>query len=62
MVLPYLKGFDIIKCGFAYCSDISIVVLLYSDIVGKCKVDREVVKGPRGPIVMIVETIQCKVD
>ena len=27
-----------------------------------CKVAREVVEGPRGPIVMIVETIQCKVD
>jgi hypothetical protein len=24
------QGFDIIKCGFLYCSDISIVVLLYS--------------------------------
>ena len=28
----------------------------------ECKVAREVVEGPRGPIVMIVETIQCKVD
>jgi hypothetical protein len=27
-----------------------------------CKVAREVVEGPRGPIVMIVDTIQCKVD
>jgi hypothetical protein len=30
--------------------------------VGICKVDREVVGGPRGPIVIIVEVIQCKVD
>jgi hypothetical protein len=28
----------------------------------RCKVAREVVEGPIGPIVMIVETIQCKVD
>jgi hypothetical protein len=27
-----------------------------------CKVAREVVGGPRGPIVIIVEVIQCKVD
>ena len=27
-----------------------------------CKVAREVVEGPRGPIVIIVEVIQCKVD
>jgi hypothetical protein len=26
MVLPYLKGLIIIKCDFAYCSCISIVV------------------------------------
>ena len=29
---------------------------------GFCKVAREVVGGPRGPIVIIVEVIQCKVD
>jgi hypothetical protein len=28
----------------------------------RCKVAREVVGGPRGPIVIIVEVIQCKVD
>jgi hypothetical protein len=28
----------------------------------QCKVAREVVGGPRGPIVIIVEVIQCKVD
>jgi hypothetical protein len=28
----------------------------------ECKVAREVVGGPRGPIVIIVEVIQCKVD
>jgi hypothetical protein len=28
----------------------------------KCKVAREAVGGPRGPIVIIVEVIQCKVD
>jgi len=33
------------------------VKLLYD-----CKVAREVVEGPRGPIVIIVEVIQCKVD
>jgi hypothetical protein len=27
-----------------------------------CKVDREVVGGGKGPIVIIVEVIQCKVD
>ena len=27
-----------------------------------CKVAREVVGGPRGSIVIIVEVIQCKVD
>jgi hypothetical protein len=27
-----------------------------------CKVAREVVGGPRGPIVIIVKAIQCKVD
>jgi hypothetical protein len=27
-----------------------------------CKVAREVVGGPRGPIVIIVEVILCKVD
>ena len=27
-----------------------------------CKVAREVVGGPRGPIVIIVDVIQCKVD
>jgi hypothetical protein len=32
-----------------------------SEKVG-CKVAREVVGGPRGPIVIIVEVIQCKVD
>jgi hypothetical protein len=31
-------------------------------IPSKCKVAREVVGGPRGPIVIIVEVIQCKVD
>ena len=29
---------------------------------GGCKVAREVVGGPRGTIVIIVEVIQCKVD
>jgi hypothetical protein len=33
-----------------------------SKVDGWCKVAREVVEGLRGPIVMIVETIQCKVD
>jgi hypothetical protein len=28
----------------------------------ECKVAREVVGGGRGPIVIIVEAIQCKVD
>jgi hypothetical protein len=28
----------------------------------RCKVAREVVGGGRGPIVIIVEVIQCKVD
>jgi hypothetical protein len=28
----------------------------------EAKVAREVVGGPRGPIVIIVEVIQCKVD
>jgi hypothetical protein len=28
----------------------------------ECKVAREVVGGSRGPIVIIVEVIQCKVD
>jgi hypothetical protein len=28
----------------------------------RCKVAREVVGGPRGPIVIIVDVIQCKVD
>jgi hypothetical protein len=28
----------------------------------ECKVAREVVGGPRGSIVIIVEVIQCKVD
>ena len=28
----------------------------------ECKVSREVVGGPRGPIVIIVDVIQCKVD
>jgi hypothetical protein len=28
----------------------------------ECKVAREVVGGPRGTIVIIVEAIQCKVD
>jgi hypothetical protein len=28
----------------------------------ECKVAREVVEGPIGPIVIIVEVIQCKVD
>jgi hypothetical protein len=28
----------------------------------ECKVAREIVGGPRGPIVIIVEVIQCKVD
>ena len=28
----------------------------------ECKVDREVVGRPKGPIVIIVEVIQCKVD
>jgi hypothetical protein len=28
----------------------------------ECKVAREVVGGARGPIVIIVEVIQCKVD
>jgi hypothetical protein len=28
----------------------------------RCKVAREVVGEPRGPIVIIVEVIQCKVD
>ena len=28
----------------------------------ECKVAREVVGGPRGPIVIIVEVIQCNVD
>jgi hypothetical protein len=31
-------------------------------LVCLCKVAREVVGGPRGPIVIIVEVIQCKVD
>ena len=28
----------------------------------ECKVAREVVGGPRGPIVIIVEVIECMVD
>jgi hypothetical protein len=31
-------------------------------LFSQCKVAREVVGGPRGPIVIIVEVIQCKVD
>jgi hypothetical protein len=31
-------------------------------VIQICKVAREVVGGPRGPIVIIVEVIQCKVD
>ena len=27
-----------------------------------CKIAREVVGGPRGPIVIILKVIQCKVD
>jgi hypothetical protein len=29
--------------------------------LGNCKVDREVLGGPIGPIVLIVDAIQCKV-
>jgi hypothetical protein len=29
MVFPYLKGLIVIKRDFAYCSSISVVVLLY---------------------------------
>ena len=101
MVLPYLKGFDIIKLWFSIWFHRSCVVIvfrylwiycdiLYSGIwfltsgiralslagvVGNYflflqifffgeegQVAREVVGGPRGPIVIIVEVIQCKVD
>jgi hypothetical protein len=34
--------------------------LISAEVV--CKVAREVVGGPKGPIVIIVEVIQCKVD
>jgi hypothetical protein len=39
-----------------------IVSLLILSLKLTCKVAREVVGGPRGPIVIIVEVIQCKVD
>ena len=35
---------------------------IHHDDVALCKVAREVVGGGRGPIVIIVEAIQCKVD
>jgi hypothetical protein len=39
-------------------------LLVYFEIndANYCKVAREVVGGGRGPIVIIVEVIQCKVD
>jgi hypothetical protein len=33
-----------------------------SNADNNCKVAREVVGGPRGPIVIIMEVIQCKMD
>jgi hypothetical protein len=41
---------------------ISFLVLVCFPCNLSCKVAREVVGGPRGPIVIIVEVIQCKVD
>jgi hypothetical protein len=41
---------------------ISLDLVLVLNKWYQCKVAREVVGGPRGPIVIIVEVIQCKVD
>jgi hypothetical protein len=42
-------------------SDREKIIFSFLKVV-PCKVAREVVGGPRGPIVIIVEVIQCKVD
>ena len=65
MVFPYLKGLVIIKCGFFY---LPVWIYCVFNICGDyifiygIEVTREVVGGGRGPIVIIVEAIQCKVD
>jgi hypothetical protein len=58
MVLPYPKGLIVIKNIF----HIVLVYLLWCFciqylVLNKSKVAREVVGGPRGPIVIIVEVI-----
>jgi hypothetical protein len=47
---------------FKISSKIYLDIFHYKKIKWICKVAREVVGGPRGPIVIIVEVIQCKVD
>jgi hypothetical protein len=48
--------------GSAHTCSIKKCTIVGVEIHTHCKVAREVVGGPRGPIVIIVEVIQCKVD
>ena len=54
---------SILFCGYIVYS--VFVVIIFVDLfrfLTSGKVAREVVGGPRGPIVIIVEVIQCKVE
>ena len=54
---------SILLCGsIVYSVFLVIIFVDLFKIYARGKVAREVVGGPRGPIVIIVEVIQCKVD
>jgi hypothetical protein len=61
--IPSIIGSIVWCCPTSRFCIFSSICFFCSNLWGmECKVAREVVGGPRGPIVIIVEVIQCKVD